>query len=150
MYIFSKSFSDSNEDKKYKDKLSIFERIPISLRKGLCSKSWNKDLADHADYLLGDESKEKGYKKVRNIRTATSAGLLGLAGSVLGPAGAVAGAGAGAVLGRYVDPFVTKHLSSKFAKVRSLGELESDRRKVAAGEMSYKDYYKKYHKFDKD
>lgn len=87
---------------------------------------------------------------MRNVRTATSAGLLALAGSALGPAGTLAGAGAGAVLGRYVDPFVTKHLSSKFAKVRALGELESDRRKVASGEMSYKGYYKKYHKFDKD
>lgn len=150
MFIFRKSFSDSNEDKKYKDKLSIFERIPISMRKAMMSKSWNKDVADHMDYLLGDESKEKGYKRMRNIHTAASAGALALAGSVFGPAGAVAGAGAGAVLGRYVTPFVTKHLSSKFAKVRALGELESDRRRVASGEMSYKDYYKKYHKFEKD
>ena len=113
-------------------------------------KSYNKDIADYTDYLYGDESKERGYKRFRNVKTAAGT-LLGAAiGSAGGPLGTIAGAGAGAVLGRYVDPFVTKHLSSKFAKVRALGELESDRRRVASGEMSYKEYYKKYHKFDKD
>lgn len=149
MYIFSKSFSKNAEEEKYKDKLSIFEKIPISLRKAM-PKSYNKDIADYADYLYGDKSKEKGYKRFRNVKTGAGAVLGALVGSAGGPLGTIAGAGAGAGFERYAAPFLTKHVSSKFAKARVLDELESDRRKVAAGIMPYKEYYKKYHKFDKD